>query len=161
MFRGPTIRWRKSWYQRMKSRPSFRPLLQDTVRGMAPAAGTMRTSISERGGLAAKLRERAGPKALRHDCASCTAQWMTRNRNAFKPFHQAQGFHGDMDWMPETAERRGLASLPVAGGEVRHRAGPELRTGHRSTWRASRTRKAVSSPSMRSTATTTTQSKAS
>jgi glutathione S-transferase len=26
----------KSWYQRMKSRPSFRPLLADTVRGMAP-----------------------------------------------------------------------------------------------------------------------------
>ena len=27
----------KGWYQRMKSRPSFRPLLADTVRGMAPA----------------------------------------------------------------------------------------------------------------------------
>lgn len=27
----------KSWYQRLKSRPSFRPLLADTVRGMAPA----------------------------------------------------------------------------------------------------------------------------
>lgn len=26
----------KSWFQRMKSRPSFRPLLADTVRGMAP-----------------------------------------------------------------------------------------------------------------------------
>ena len=28
----------KSWYQRIKSRPSFRALLGDTVRGMAPAA---------------------------------------------------------------------------------------------------------------------------
>lgn len=28
----------KSWYQRVKSRPSFRPLLADTVRGMAPCA---------------------------------------------------------------------------------------------------------------------------
>lgn len=28
----------KGWYQRMKSRPSFRPLLTDTVRGMAPGA---------------------------------------------------------------------------------------------------------------------------
>lgn len=28
----------KSWYQRMKSRPSFRPLLADTVRGMAPGS---------------------------------------------------------------------------------------------------------------------------
>ena len=28
----------KSWYQRIKSRPSFRPLLLDTVRGMAPSA---------------------------------------------------------------------------------------------------------------------------
>ncbi|MCB1378393.1 MAG: glutathione S-transferase family protein [Alphaproteobacteria bacterium] len=28
----------KSWYQRIKSRPSFRMLLSDTVRGMAPAA---------------------------------------------------------------------------------------------------------------------------
>lgn len=28
----------KSWYQRLKSRPSFRPLLADSVRGMAPAA---------------------------------------------------------------------------------------------------------------------------
>lgn len=27
----------KSWFQRMKSRPSFRPLLGDTVRGMAPS----------------------------------------------------------------------------------------------------------------------------
>jgi glutathione S-transferase len=26
----------KSWYQRIKSRPSFRPLLADSVRGMAP-----------------------------------------------------------------------------------------------------------------------------
>lgn len=26
----------KSWYQRLKSRPSFRPLLADTIRGMAP-----------------------------------------------------------------------------------------------------------------------------
>jgi glutathione S-transferase len=26
----------KSWYQRVKSRPSFRPLLADTVRGLAP-----------------------------------------------------------------------------------------------------------------------------
>ena len=28
----------KSWYQRLKSRPSFRPLLADTVRGLAPPA---------------------------------------------------------------------------------------------------------------------------
>lgn len=28
----------KSWFQRVKSRPSFRPLLADTVRGMAPAS---------------------------------------------------------------------------------------------------------------------------
>jgi glutathione S-transferase len=29
----------KSWYQRIKSRPSFRPLLADTVRGVTPPAG--------------------------------------------------------------------------------------------------------------------------
>ena len=29
----------KSWYQRIKSRPSFRPLLADTLRGLPPAAG--------------------------------------------------------------------------------------------------------------------------
>jgi glutathione S-transferase len=28
----------KSWYQRIKSRPSFRPLLADTVRGLTPPA---------------------------------------------------------------------------------------------------------------------------
>ena len=28
----------KGWYQRVKSRPSFRPLLADTIRGMAPGA---------------------------------------------------------------------------------------------------------------------------
>lgn len=28
----------KSWYQRMKSRPSFRPLLSDSIRGVAPDA---------------------------------------------------------------------------------------------------------------------------
>ena len=28
----------KDWYQRLKSRPSFRPLLQDIVKGMPPAA---------------------------------------------------------------------------------------------------------------------------
>lgn len=28
----------KCWYQRVKSRPSFRPLLADTIRGMAPGA---------------------------------------------------------------------------------------------------------------------------
>lgn len=34
-FRYPAA---KSWYQRMKSRPSFRPLLFDSVRGVAPGA---------------------------------------------------------------------------------------------------------------------------
>jgi glutathione S-transferase len=29
----------KSWYQRIKSRPSFRPLLADTVRGVTPPSG--------------------------------------------------------------------------------------------------------------------------
>jgi len=29
----------KAWYQRIKSRPSFRPLLADTVRGLAPHGG--------------------------------------------------------------------------------------------------------------------------
>lgn len=29
----------KSWYQRIKSRPSFRPLLADSLRGVPPAAG--------------------------------------------------------------------------------------------------------------------------
>lgn len=29
----------KSWYQRLKSRPSFRPLLADALRGVPPAAG--------------------------------------------------------------------------------------------------------------------------
>jgi glutathione S-transferase len=29
----------KSWYQRLKSRPSFRPLLADTVRGVTPPSG--------------------------------------------------------------------------------------------------------------------------
>jgi glutathione S-transferase len=28
----------KAWYQRIKSRPSFRPLLADMVRGMVPPA---------------------------------------------------------------------------------------------------------------------------
>jgi glutathione S-transferase len=28
----------KGWYQRVKSRPSFRPLLADTIRGLAPGA---------------------------------------------------------------------------------------------------------------------------
>jgi glutathione S-transferase len=28
----------KAWYQRIKSRPSFRPLLSDSIRGMAPPA---------------------------------------------------------------------------------------------------------------------------
>jgi glutathione S-transferase len=28
----------KAWYQRLKSRPSFRPLLADTVRGLTPSA---------------------------------------------------------------------------------------------------------------------------
>ncbi|MFM8745233.1 MAG: glutathione S-transferase family protein [Aestuariivirga sp.] len=34
-FRYPVA---KSWYQRMKSRPSFRPLLSDSIRGVAPGA---------------------------------------------------------------------------------------------------------------------------
>ena len=28
----------KGWYQRLKSRPSFRPLLGDSIRGIAPPA---------------------------------------------------------------------------------------------------------------------------
>ena len=36
----------KSWYQRLKSRPSFRPLLADNVRGIPPPPATP-TSISE------------------------------------------------------------------------------------------------------------------
>ncbi len=104
MFRGLIIRSAKSWYQRIKSRPSFRPLLADTVRGMAPSATLRRPRFLGVGGLAEDLKARA--RAEGFDDVRITALRDDPVRAGRLSEFLASGHHGSMDWMAETAPRR-------------------------------------------------------
>ena len=102
----------KHWYQRIKSRPAFRPLLADRAPGMTPGRSTpnwisdARTRRSPRKGAGARLR-RLPLHARRRsrEPAERLRAWL------------AQGAHGDMDWMAETAERAGRAARALAAGQ--------------------------------------------
>ena len=96
----------KSWYARVKSRPSFRPLLQRSCRDCRRRRATP-ISTSDAAG-ARRPRSSPRPRALGFDAVGVTrpdAIPLAR-RNGLRAF-LAAGAHGDMDWMAAEAERRG------------------------------------------------------
>ena len=97
----------KNWYARVKSRPSFRPLLADTLAGLPPAK-TLRQSrlLTDPAAIKAALIEQA--RAQGFDVAGVArARRRRRKRKPRLERFLADGAHGDMAWMETTRERRG------------------------------------------------------
>ena len=108
----------KTWYARMKSRPSFRPLLAERLPGMAPSVGLRRSRLLTR------LREKA--RALGFDACRVTSadppaagarasRRLARRRRAWR--HDLDG--GDLRAAGRSAQAHGRRQ------ERRH-AGPQL-----------------------------------
>ena len=93
----------KNWYARVKSRPSFRPLLADTLAGHAAVARPTPISTSERpAALKAALRRRRARARLRRASASRGPTPIPHAEERLARF-LADGAHGDMDWMADDA----------------------------------------------------------
>ena len=112
----------KLWYQRIKSRPSFRPLLGDTLRGMPASALRCRP----------RFLNGCGPRHCRKASAGLRIALRMPGRA------RAGGKTAQLPW-DELSRRHGLACRnggaprstegPVAGGKVGHHAGHELWAG--------------------------------
>ena len=96
----------RDWYTRVKSRPSFRPLLADRVRGLiagVPLCGP-RLLIA---GKTARADRRARRSRAGFDAVAVTSPDAIPLAPARLAEFVADGFHGSMDWIAETLERRG------------------------------------------------------
>ena len=121
----------KNWYARVKSRPSFRPLLAETLAGVAAVEDLRRPRLlTDRPRLKRELARRA--RAQGFDVIGVTRP--DSIPQALERLQQflADGAHGDMDWMETTAARRGdpRALWPEVRSVVM--LGHELRAGRRS-----------------------------
>ena len=96
----------KSWYARVKSRPSFRPLLADTLAGH-PAVEDLRGPRLLNDPPRSRPRSREEARALGFDVVGVTRAGRDRRRRQAARAFLADGAHGDMDWLGATAERRG------------------------------------------------------
>ena len=96
----------KNWYARVKSRPSFRPLLADDAAGRA-AVGDLRRPrlLSDPAALKAALIEAAREHGF--DTVGVARPDAVPQAKARLEQFLAEGAHGDMDWMETTAQRRG------------------------------------------------------
>ena len=103
----------KNWYARVKSRPSFRSILADRMRGHGPAGalrGPRLLSVEER------RRAPEGGAAVAQRLAKASTPWASPRptpsrslRNASRRFCRV-GHHGDMDWMEETPRAAGRSA---------------------------------------------------
>ena len=122
----------KTWYARVKSRPSFRPLLAETLAGH-PAVADLRRSrlLNDRAALKAALARAARAARLRRRRRR-RGPTPSRTRRRGCARFLAEGAHGDMDWLATTAARRGdpRALWPEARSVIM--LGHELRPGRRS-----------------------------
>ena len=137
----------KNWYARVKSRPSFRPLLADTLAGAAAVEDLRRPRLlndrrdqgrARRAGARARLRRRRHHPARRGAGGQGTARALPRRRRAWR-----HGLDGD----DRRAARR--SARAVAGGALGHHARHELRAGPRSAGDPEGTRRAARSRSTR------------
>ena len=94
----------KAWYARIKSRPSFRALLGETLPGVPPAADVRQprllTSAAAAAAFKAKLAEAA--RAQGFDAIGFARPDSIPRAAARLQEFLAAGAHGDMDWMAET-----------------------------------------------------------
>ena len=94
----------KTWYARVKSRPSFRPLLAETVPGL-PAVGDLRgPRLLNASAVKAALREAARQHGF--DVIGVTRPDAGTDAKRYFERFIAEGQHGDMDWLATTAARR-------------------------------------------------------
>ncbi len=102
----------KDWYSRVKSRPSFRPLLNDRVRSLSPAGPLLESRLLTMSGGSpddpTKLRlfidreaKRLGFSAVAVTRPDAIPQARERLGEAL-----SAGHHGTMEWLAETFERR-------------------------------------------------------
>ena len=112
----------KDWYQRLKSRPSFRPLLAERVRGVTPGFALRRSRFlgsgprcpamrswqekqdKRRRTLTSFLKDEARDKGF-DVCRVTRPDSIPQAPERLADF-LGRGYHGTMDWMAETAERR-------------------------------------------------------
>ena len=96
----------KSWYARVKSRPSFRPLLADTLAGPRAGDALRRPRLlTDPAAIKAALIERAQRTAFPSP-ASRRPDAVPEAKARLERF-LADGAHGDMIWLETTAARRG------------------------------------------------------
>ena len=137
----------KNWYARVKSRPSFRPLLADRMRGHDAGRGLRQSRFLD------DLRAKA--RALGFDLCRIAAPRFSDAASGHLARWIAEGEHGDMDWMARTlrAPRRSarlwseVRSVVMLGVNYGPRGDPMAR--------ARRPRTSASFRSMRAIATIT------
>ena len=96
----------KNWYARVKSRPSFRPILAETWPGLAPAPSLRQPRLlSDPASIKAALIEAA--RARGFDAVGIARPDAAPLAKARLEQFLAEGAHGDMIWMETSAERRG------------------------------------------------------
>ena len=148
----------KNWYARVKSRPSFRPLLAETLAGTAAVARATPTWIFER------RRRAQGGAAPEGRGASASTPSASRGRTPFREagarleHFLADGAHGDMAWMAASAERRGEPRTLWPRGALGDHARHELRARRTIRWRSCGDATAARSRSMPRATTITTSS---
>ena len=147
----------KNWYARVKSRPSFRPLLAETLAGHS-AGGELRRPrlLSDR---SSRPRSTTPARAHGFDVVGVTRpDAIAATPSAHLERFLADGAHGDMDWMAATAARRGDPRALWPEVRSRHHARAELRPGRRSARDPASSATAARSRSTRRATTITTSS---
>ena len=124
------IDWRdhaaaREWYTRVKSRPSFRPLLVRPGAGPVPGVALCGPRFLSGRPERETLRQMIGREAklAGFDAVAVTTPDAIPLAPARLQQFVAEGFHGSMGWIAETLERRGDPTRAVAGGALDHRAG--------------------------------------
>ena len=96
----------KNWYARVKSRPSFRPILAETLAGPGAGADLHRSRLlNDPASIKAALIEAA--RARGFDAVGIARPDAAPLSKARLEQFLAEGAHGDMIWMETSAERRG------------------------------------------------------
>ena len=117
----------KHWYARMKSRPSFRPLLADRLPGFTPAPSLRGPRLLKAAAQGARASRRA--RSASTSAGVARARRDPASAGAARSAGSAEGAHGDMDWMAPNADAARRSARALAGGALRRHARHELRAG--------------------------------
>ena len=89
----------KNWYARMKSRPSFRAMLADTLAGLPPAPTLRQPRLLTRSRANSRLRSSNTRRRAASTSPASPSPMRYRKREARLRAFLADGAHGDMGWM--------------------------------------------------------------